>query len=203
MEAQSHGVVVAAVDRSEASEAVVVTSPRLANALGATELHFVHVIGPTNPQLRELGPPVIERDDARLFLEAVVNRAAPSFDGSIVPHVRIGPVRSEILRVVNDLEADLLVVGSHPKAMLEKLFTGSVSRSLMRTAPCPVYVARPKLYPTAPAIEPPCPGCVEVQRASNGAVQLCAQHDRHPLRAHLHYEIPPSYGVGAMFFRGG
>jgi nucleotide-binding universal stress UspA family protein len=195
------GVVVAAVDRSEASEPVLEMSPRLANALDATELHFVHVIGPTNPQLRELGPPVIERDDARVFLETVSRRAGRVFDGSIVPHVRIGHVRAEVLKVVNELEADLLIVGSHPKAMLEKLFTGSVSRSLVRTAPCPVFIARAKAYPVAPAIEPPCPACVEVQRESHGAVQLCAQHDRHPLRAHLHYETPPSYGRGAMFFR--
>jgi len=202
MNAQSRGIVVAAIDPSEASEAVMEAAPRLARALHATELHFVYVIDASPPQLRDLGPPVVERDDARRFVERATEAAGAQFDGRIVGHVRLGPVRSEILSVLGDLEADLLVLGAHPRPALERMLVGSVSRSLSRTAPCPVFVARPKRYPQAPAIEPPCPACVEVERESGGKVTRCAQHERHRLTAHLHYEAPPSFGGGSMFLRG-
>lgn len=45
--------------------------------------------------------------------------------------------------------ADLLVVGSHGRDRAGRLVLGSVSEALMRSASCPVVVARPRTQPSA------------------------------------------------------
>lgn len=50
-------------------------------------------------------------------------------------------------------------------------------------------------------IEPLCPDCAEVRRASANHVLFCAHHSvRHP-HGHLHYEYPPRFAVGSMWIR--
>lgn len=71
----------------------------------------------------------------------------------------------------------------------------------MAKAPCAVLVARAKAQEAVPEIEPPCPACVEVQRTSSGDKLWCQQHSSRHVHGRLHYEAPPSFGVGAMFIR--
>lgn len=61
-------------------------------------------------------------------------------------HCRIGRPDDEILKVAEEVGADLLFVGSHNKATLERFLLGSVSERIVREAKCPVMVARPKAY---------------------------------------------------------
>lgn len=49
-------------------------------------------------------------------------------------------VRAEILRQVDDLGADLVVMGSHGRSGFETLLLGSAAESVVRKAPCPVMV---------------------------------------------------------------
>jgi len=44
------------------------------------------------------------------------------------------------VEVARKVEADLLVVGSHGKGPMKRLFLGSVSEGVLRRAPCPVLV---------------------------------------------------------------
>ena len=43
--------------------------------------------------------------------------------------------------------ADMIVVGSHGRGAVGRLFLGSVSEHVVRNAPCPVLVVRPKEGP--------------------------------------------------------
>ncbi len=52
-----------------------------------------------------------------------------------------------------------------------------------------------------PVLEPPCPDCVAVRRASANTVTWCALHARHHPRAVLHYEYPQRFAVGSMLLR--
>lgn len=61
-------------------------------------------------------------------------------------HCRIGRPVEEILRLAEEVGADLLFVGSHNKAGIERVLLGSVSERIVREAGCPVMVARPKAY---------------------------------------------------------
>ncbi len=48
----------------------------------------------------------------------------------------------EILRVVDEKQADLVVMGSHGEGPLEHLLVGSTCDKVVRSAPCPVLVVR-------------------------------------------------------------
>lgn len=45
--------------------------------------------------------------------------------------------------------ADMILVGSHGRGAVGRLFLGSVSESVVRSAPCPVLVVRPRGSPAA------------------------------------------------------
>ena len=54
--------------------------------------------------------------------------------------VRHGVPEYEILRAAERLDASLIVLGHHPRNSLTRLILGSVSRSVLTAAPCPVVV---------------------------------------------------------------
>jgi hypothetical protein len=109
--------------------------------------------------------------------------------------VAFGRVRDQILQLASDLEADLVVVGTHRKSAAGRWLLGSVSQAIVADAPCAVLVARPKTPSTAPEILPPCPRCLEVQRASRGEELWCAEHAKRHVHGHLHH-IPEVERMG-------
>ena len=56
--------------------------------------------------------------------------------------VEVGDAADVICRVAERLRADVVVVGSHGRTGLGRLFLGSVSEHVVRHAPCPVLVVR-------------------------------------------------------------
>jgi nucleotide-binding universal stress UspA family protein len=71
--------------------------------------------------------------------EAVAVAQAPS--GADVD-VEIGDAVEAISQAAEELDADVIVVGTNDKGFLQRLFGGSVSEELARKAPCPVLVVR-------------------------------------------------------------
>jgi len=68
-------------------------------------------------------------------------------DGNVVPCdviVRQGIPVDVICRAARELQADLLVVGTHARKGVQHALLGSVAERLVRTSPCPVLVARPE-----------------------------------------------------------
>jgi nucleotide-binding universal stress UspA family protein len=69
-------------------------------------------------------------------------------------HARIGKkVASEVLQVAEDVSADLIIVGSKGLTGIERAMVGSISERIVREAGCTVEVARPKTYPSVPALD--------------------------------------------------
>jgi nucleotide-binding universal stress UspA family protein len=56
--------------------------------------------------------------------------------------IDVGDVADTICRVAAELVVDAIVVGSHARGGLGRLFLGSVSEHVVRHAPCPVLVVR-------------------------------------------------------------
>lgn len=54
-----------------------------------------------------------------------------------------GDPGNEILRQADALRPDAIVVGSHGRGMLERVFLGSVSEKIIRRASWPVFVVHP------------------------------------------------------------
>lgn len=123
----------------------------------------------------------------RAFREQNASRPIQSLE-RIVAHVRFDAPAEEVAQLAADLEADLVVVGTHGRRGVSRLVLGSVAEGTVRLAPCPVLVVRPKTTPApVPAIEPPCPRCVETRRATAGREFWCDQHrERHGQRHTYH-----------------
>lgn len=200
----SRTVVLAAVDDTDSADDVI----RLAAGLGRTlpgseqksELHYVYVI----PYAASLTAEDLGIERARAVMEETATRARQQFGERVVGHLANGTPWREIVQLAANIDADLLVVGSHRKSAVRRLVLGSVSEAVVRHASCPVLVARPKGHEAdVPEIEPPCPDCLETQAASAGQTLWCARHAHHRKRVqgHVHYELPPSFSTGAMLIR--
>lgn len=95
-----------------------------------------------------------------------------------------------VAQLAADLDADLIVVGTHGRQGLRRLVLGSVAEAVVRLAHVPVLVVRPKdAEAKLPEITPPCQKCVEVRKTSGGEELWCEQHqERHGRRHTYHYE---------------
>jgi nucleotide-binding universal stress UspA family protein len=75
-------------------------------------------------------------------LLATISTAACAADVSCSTVAADGLAVEEICRVAGELDAQLIVVGSHGWGAARRLFSGSVSTALVHSAPCPVLVVR-------------------------------------------------------------
>lgn len=136
-------------------------------------------------------------EDAYEALEARVGQLMSTWQeetkntfSRLVIHVRSEVPASEIAQLATDLEADLVVVGTHGRRGMRRLLLGSVAEGVVRLTQCPVLVVRPKgTESNVPKIEPPCPKCVETRKETGGEQLWCEQHrERHGQRHTYHYE---------------
>jgi nucleotide-binding universal stress UspA family protein len=109
--------------------------------------------------------------------------------GRVASHVSIDVPSAAIAQLAVDLSADLVLVGTHGRHGVSRLLMGSVAEAVVRWAPCPVLVMRPKTEsPAAPVIEPPCPRCVAERKATAGAQFWCEQHRERHGRRHTYHQ---------------
>jgi nucleotide-binding universal stress UspA family protein len=198
--------IVVAVDYSEAGDLALEKALELAAARPSAAVHVVNVLSlyQAGLSLEPAGasslaselPSVSEAAERlRLYVEKqVANFRAlhpeipATFPDYLVAHQRVEMPSEEIAQLAADLEADMVVVGTHGRRGFARFLLGSVAEATVRLAPCPVLVVRPKARPVAgPAIEPPCPRCVEARVASGGKELWCEQHrERHGQRHTYH-----------------
>lgn len=62
---------------------------------------------------------------------------------------RVGVPADTIVTVAGEIEADLVVVGTHGESGFFSAILGSVARSVLRKAPCPVMVVKPVDFKSA------------------------------------------------------
>lgn len=110
-----------------------------------SEIDVVHVglvSGWTNP--RTLSPEQLRR--LRAEAEAVLQEQVAKFTAAgVTPaatHVRLGRATDEILRLRDEIEADLIVLGSRGLNTFSRVLLGSDAEGVVRHAPCPVLVVR-------------------------------------------------------------
>ena len=61
---------------------------------------------------------------------------------AVVPHTLVGEPADLIVAMAEDVDAELIIVGSHGRRGIKRLFLGSVAEEVMRSACCPVLVMR-------------------------------------------------------------
>jgi len=120
-----------ATDASQASTAAEDHAVELAARLGA-RLLVLSVVS---------GTPTV-RDERQLAVESIVQRARAA--GADAQGMTWDGVAGESIVDVAEAEsADLIVVGTHERGAVGRLFLGSVSDHVVRHARCPVMVVRP------------------------------------------------------------
>ena len=62
----------------------------------------------------------------------------------IIPRLEVGNPREVIVRVTHDIEADLLVIGSHSKRGILDVTLGGTARQISSQAPCPLVLVSPQ-----------------------------------------------------------
>jgi nucleotide-binding universal stress UspA family protein len=198
-------VIVVGIDYSPASDLALEKAFELAAMRPHAEVHIVNVVRLYGHQalmdapLTEAGFSAVSLADANAQLGSYVEQRKQAYGKSladsgssrvqrVIAHLRLEAPAEEIAQTAADLDADLVVVGTHGRRGIARLLLGSVAEGVVRLAPCPVFVVRPKALPAeTPTIEPPCPRCVETRVATEGKEYWCEQHrERHGQRHTYH-----------------
>jgi len=137
-------------DFSRASAAAFAKAVELAKANRA-ELWLVHVLSPVVPMVGDgyVSPQLYEeleasaREYAQTQLAAL---AAKAKKGGVTAKVALldGVAHEQIARAARSKRADLIVIGTHGRTGVAKLFLGSVAGRVVSIAHCPVMTVRGK-----------------------------------------------------------
>jgi len=153
-------VIVVGVDYSETGNLALDRALELAIRTPAAEVHVVNVMPPmaSDPMPTLLPtwagalPPLAE---AAKELQAYVDRRVVDFRArqlhgelgcleTIRAHQRVNVPAEEVAQLAADVDADLVVVGTHGRRGMSRLVLGSVAETTVRLAPCAVLAVRPK-----------------------------------------------------------
>lgn len=128
-------------DFSKPSEHAFELACALARDYGA-HLVVLHVVSPPSVVFTEGAvPPDIEFlvDEARARLEQLKG-PDPSF--AFERRIAHGQAVESILQAIHELDADLVVLGTHGHTGLKRLLMGSVAEQVLRKSPCPVLTVK-------------------------------------------------------------
>lgn len=139
--------VIVGIDFSTAGDSAIARGVSIANTHPMGEVHLVSVAEP-----EPLGLPM--PPDAAARLQEMATYAASRLEKSgeivqlrrIVTHLLTGSPAREIVRLAAQIDADVVVVGTHGRRGIERLLLGSVAEEVLRTAGCTVLVERPKKH---------------------------------------------------------
>jgi nucleotide-binding universal stress UspA family protein len=189
--------VLVAVAFDETAERALLQGLRLAESVERSELHVVHGVDITGAAAND----AVRAADAgleeapKLLHEQLDKLWKDHTPRQVVAHFRPGPAAATALQVAVDVDADVLVVGTHRRAGLEKLLLGSVAEQILRKAHCPVLVAMPKHYEGDKATERPaaaCAACLKKRAETKGQTYWCENHQRQYKSPHVY--VPRDQG---------
>ena len=108
-------------------------------------IHLVHVYPPDEALARGAGHLLLQSAEAieRLNeeLTGIHRQHVPAFRPESC-HIRSGRPYEEIIRLAREMAADLIVLSTRGHSGLKHLLLGSTAERVVRSAPCPVLVAR-------------------------------------------------------------
>jgi nucleotide-binding universal stress UspA family protein len=141
-------------DLSEGAEEALDYACALASQFGAT-IHLVNVIGIPTLGVPELGVALtasvidsIVRDN-QAALDRLADQKRPHVHiGEVV--LRTGDARDIINQTAKELHCDLIVMGTHGRRGVARALLGSVTETVVRSAPCPVLTVRAHTTATHP-----------------------------------------------------
>ena len=137
-------IILVPVDFSEYSKAAVLAAIEEARVRKA-ELHLLHIVAEVG--LTDWGDPPLalyphgtfekRKEHLRRSMENILTPEDAN-DIPIVYHVRFGTAQVDIVQAATDLNASLIVMGTHGRTGITRMLMGSVAEATVRTASCPV-----------------------------------------------------------------
>ena len=122
----------------------------LAAAHGA-QVHVLHVVSPSSavgvaPTAGDIGAVALLPDSATLIQAQAPRMSA--FAGSclqaaglmVITEVRVGLPCAVICAYAREQGIDLIVIGTHARSLVNRIFFGSTSKAVLESAPCPVLM---------------------------------------------------------------
>jgi universal stress protein A len=139
--------IVCCTDFSDHSEAAFQTALELAQKFEA-KLYMIHVLPPVvNPMITDAELMIAEHPDENLVVslnermqEVYGDRVPATIDYELI--VRDGHVSTEIIRFIEETDADLAVVGAFGLSGMGLVLFGSVAKRISHKAPCSVMIVR-------------------------------------------------------------
>ncbi len=133
-----------AVEKPPLAFKVAETGFALANALNA-QVYLVHVNPSALLYIPDSGMSVTQIE-ANIVqqTEEFLNQITKQYGGLLKPITLVleGNIEQELLTTIQDIQPELLVVGTHAKKPWKEMLLGSVSEELVRNATCPVMLIR-------------------------------------------------------------
>jgi universal stress protein A len=141
--------IVCCTDFSDHAEAAFRSALDLAGRYQA-KLYLIHILPPViNPMLSDADLMLPEHPDENLVLS--LNERMQDVYASRIPEgisyeliVRDGHVSTEIIRFIEETDADLAVVGAFGLSGMGLVLFGSVAKRIAHKAPCSVMIVRSK-----------------------------------------------------------
>lgn len=108
-------------------------------------LDLIHVWYPVDPvpvDMSGIGFPVYNMELPSELHQQLNELKVDLPDDRVRRHLETGPAADQIVRKAEELNSELLVVGTHSRGPLMRWFVGSVATDLLTMAPCPILVCR-------------------------------------------------------------
>ncbi len=135
------------IDMSDHSPRLLKRADTFCNSLSA-RMHVVHVIGDMEPVPASFGtegfanpPSTAEIEDIRRHVVELVHANVENPD-TVEITVESGDSDSEIVRLSEQHNADIIAIASHGHSGPKRIFLGSTTKYAIHHAPCPVLVLK-------------------------------------------------------------
>ena len=134
-----------AVDLSDSTQIVVKKAEKIAKCISA-KVWIIHNAEPAPDALEFRANPKAAREAlAKKFhsehqqIQKIAKRLRKKGLNTTALLVH-GPTVETILKEASELDVDMIVVGSHGRSAMYRLFVGSVSKGILHESTCPVLV---------------------------------------------------------------
>ncbi|MCS7461323.1 universal stress protein [Paenibacillus doosanensis] len=138
--------ILVAYDGSEAADKALDSAIKLAKLNHYSKVDIIHVYSPPTYVVGGavfIAPVAVENNDAE-YSEQVVAKIKEKINDFTNIHIEVrqGVITKEILGYANEIEADLIVIGSRGLSGIGEFVLGSVSHNVVQHAKVPVLVIK-------------------------------------------------------------
>jgi nucleotide-binding universal stress UspA family protein len=181
-------VIVVGMDFSSLADRAFLQAFELAAVSSTSEIHAIHVVtpaavdsltgheatAPTSAARMDEGAALLSRHVNALLLKL---GGVPRAGMRVYSHFRIDVPWVGVTRLAAELEASLIIVGTHGRHGVARWLLGSVAEGVMRHAACPVLIIPLEAQVIEPPkLEPACSQCIQARRGTQGLELWCVEH---------------------------